>query len=200
MIKVALTGGIGSGKTTVAFFFKELGVPIYFADNEAKRLMQSSKVIKRKLVEEFGKNTYIKNKLNKPFLAKIIFNNKEKLEIINKIVHPVVSNSFKIWIRKQNSVYIIQENAILFENNKAHNFDYIITVTAPIEEKIKRVIARDKVSREQVLARMKSQLTDNEKIKKSNAVINNLQLNKTKKQVVKIHKKLIELSQQKIIF
>ncbi len=193
MIVVGLTGGIGAGKSTVAKFFSELGIPIYVADIEAKRLMRTSRTVKAKLIIEFGEEAFIGNEINRSYLAEIIFNDTRKLAAINAIVHPSVRNSFKRWIRKQNSPYVIQENAILFENNTFYNFDYIITVTAPIEEKIARVIARDNVKRSQVIARIKNQIPDEEKIKKSNFVIENIDLISTKKSTQEIHKKILEL-------
>ena len=191
MIIVGLTGGIGSGKSTVAKLFIELGIPVYIADTEAKRLMRTSKAIKRKLLVEFGEKAYIKNKLNRAFLANIVFNDKKKLTAINKIVHPSVANSFKRWISKHNSAYAIQENAILFENNSADKFDFIITVTAPIQDKIDRVMKRDNVTKEAVFARMNNQISDKEKIKKSNFVIENRDLNQTKIDVSRIHKQIL---------
>ena len=192
MIKVGLTGGIGSGKTTVANLFIELGIPVYIADTEAKRLMHTSKAIKRKLLEEFGAKAYIKNKLNRPFLANIVFTDRKKLDAINKIVHPSVANSFKRWLNKHDSVYAIQENAILFENDSADKFDLIITVTAPIQDKIERVMKRDNISKEEVLARMNNQISDKEKMKKSNFVIENRDLIQTKNEVAKIHKLILK--------
>lgn len=196
MIVVGLTGGIGAGKSTIATFFKELNVPVYFADNEAKRLMHTSKVVKEKIINEFGEKAYIHNKLNRPFLAAIVFNDKSKLTAINAIVHPSVSNSFKRWTHKQTSPYVIQENAILFENGTSHKFDYIITVTAPLDEKIQRVMVRDNVKRADVLTRINNQISDSEKIKRSDFVIHNLDLVSSKKEVIKIHKKLLKLAEQ----
>ena len=193
MIVVGLTGGIGSGKTTVAKLFLDLDIPIYFADIEAKRLMHTSKVVKRKLIAEFGEKAYENGKLNRAYIAAIVFKDKEKLKAINSIVHPSVSNSFKRWIGKQNSQYVIQENAILFENGTAKKFDYIITVTAPIAIRIKRVMQRDGVTENQVLARMNNQFSDKVKIEKSDFIIENYSLLKTKNQVLKIHKKLMQL-------
>jgi len=194
MIKVGLTGGIGAGKSSVAKFFEDLGIPVYIADIEAKRLMQSSRVVKRKLINEFGKDAFIDNKLNTTYLAKIVFNNKDKLAAINKIVHPSVANSFKRWVRKQKAPYVIQENAILFESNSDKAFDVIVTVVAPLEERIKRIIARDNTSRAQVLARIKVQLSDKEKINRSDFVIENTTLQSSKNQVKKIHRRLLKLS------
>jgi len=198
MIVIGLTGGIGAGKSTVANYFKELGVPVYIADDEAKRLMHSSKIVRQKIIAEFGSEAYIDNNLNRPFIAAIVFNDKSKLTAISAIVHPSVSNSFKRWTGKQTAAYVLQENAVLFENNTAHKFDYIITVTAPVEERIKRVIKRDTTTRSGVLARMNNQLSDKEKIKKSDFVIHAIDKVITKKEVLKIHKKLLKLAKQKI--
>lgn len=193
MMKIGLTGGIGSGKTTVANYFIELGVPVYFADIEAKRLMHTSKVVKRKLIEEFGSKAYQNNKLNRQYLASIVFNNKQKLAAINSIVHPSVANSFKRWVNKQEKPYVIQENAILFESNAAEKFDYIITVTASLDKRISRVISRDGTTKKDVLARIDNQISDAIKIQKSNFVIENNHLKETKNQVLSIHKQLLKI-------
>ncbi|MDX5586250.1 MAG: dephospho-CoA kinase [Aureibaculum sp.] len=194
MIKVGLTGGIGSGKTTVANYFIELGVPIYFADYEAKKLMNSSADIKNKLIREFGEKTYQNGELNRKYLASIVFNDTSKLNIINGIVHPAVANHFAEWIKKQKSNYIIQENAILFENNTSSVFDYIITVTASIDVKIERILKRDSGSKNDILSRMKNQWDDLRKIDLSDFVIHNIGLADTKKQVGQIHKKLLKIA------
>jgi len=195
MLVIGLTGGIGSGKSTVAKMFHDLGVPIYYADIEAKALMLRSKIIKRKLISRFGEEVYENGKLNKPFLAKLIFTNEAHLKYVNSVVHPKVNQHFKRWIKKQNTTnvfhYVIQENAILFENGSAKYFDKIITVTAPQKIRLERVISRDNATKKQVLDRMNNQWTDSEKIKKSDYIIENLALKTTLTQVKKIHKVLI---------
>ena len=190
MMIVGLTGGIGSGKTTVAKAFKKLGVPIYIADVEAKALMNRSKVIKRKLKALFGEDAYINNELNRPFLATKIFNDKMLLEQMNAIVHPKVASHFKRWLKKQQAPYIIKEVAILFENGSYRSCDYIITVTAPEAIRIQRVLKRDNSSVAKVKAIIKNQLPDEEKVKRSNFVIHNLNLEDVKSQVLQIHKQL----------
>jgi len=194
MIKVGLTGGIGSGKTTVANYFIELGVPVYFADDVAKKLMNSSADIKNKLIREFGEKTYQNGELNRKYLASIVFHDTSKLNIINGIVHPAVANHFAKWIKKQKSNYIIQENAILFENKTSSIFDYIITVAAPIDLKIERILKRDSGSKNDILSRMKNQWDDDRKIDLSDFVIDNIDLADTKKQVSQIHKKLLKIA------
>lgn len=192
MIIVGLTGGIGSGKTTVAKQFSELGIPVYIADEEAKSLMRRSKVIKRKLIKLFGDEAYIDNELNKPFLANIIFNDKSFLQKMNAIVHPKVARHFEKWVLKQDAPYVIKEVAILFENGGHKACDFVITVTAPTETRIKRLLKRDKTSKEKIEAIMKNQWTDEQKIKHSNFVIENIELENTKNQVIKIHKEILK--------
>ena len=162
---VGLTGGIGSGKTTVAKMFEELGVPIYIADIEAKKLINRSKIIKRKLIVLFGDEAYVDNKINRVFVAGQIFNNKDLLSRMNQIVHPKVASHFKRWLKKHNSPFVIKEAAILFENGSYKDLDAIITVTAPIEERIKRVTKRDNSTKEKVLAVMRNQWDDKKKEK-----------------------------------
>ncbi len=198
MIIIGLTGGIGSGKTTVANYFIELGVPVYFADNEAKKLMNTSKKIKKKIIAKFGEEAYKDGKLNRAYLATLVFKDKDKLIAINKIVHPEVAKHFSKWTKKQSknieSNYLIQENAILFENGSASKFNYIITVTAPVDIRINRILKRDSITKDAILSRMDNQWNDNEKVKLSDFVINNINLIDTKKQVKKLHKKLLKIN------
>lgn len=190
---VGLTGGIGSGKTTVANFFKELGIPVYIADTEAKALMNRSKVIKRKLIALFGENAYQEGKLNREYLSQQIFNDKDLLQKMNAIVHPKVASHFKRWVKKQDAPYVISEAAILFENGSYKKYDYIITVTAPEHVRLKRVMSRDNSSEKKVKSVMDNQWKDAEKIKLSDFVIQNISLEEAKAQVQQIHKKLLQL-------
>jgi dephospho-CoA kinase len=192
---VGLTGGIGSGKTTVANYFKELGIPVYIADVEAKLLMKRSKVIIRKLIQLFGSETYYKGELNKPFIANKIFNDPVLLEKMNTIVHPKVASHFQRWLKKQDAPYVIKEAAIIFENNTYTSLDYIITVIAPEETRINRVIERDRSSEERVKAIIKNQWSDAEKVKLSDFVIENIELADTKNQVINIHQKILKKRQ-----
>ncbi|WP_282042983.1 dephospho-CoA kinase [Winogradskyella flava] len=187
MVIIGLTGGIGSGKTTIGKYFKSLGIPIYIADKEAKALMNRSKVIKRKLIELFGESAYKDGKLNRPYLASKIFNDKILLDKMNAIVHPKVAAHFKRWLKKQNAPYIIKEAAIIFENNLEHQYDYIITVIADEDLRIDRVIRRDGTSKERVKSIIANQLSDREKIHKSDFVIMNNDLDEAKSQAKDIH-------------
>ncbi|MFA5556844.1 MAG: dephospho-CoA kinase [Flavobacteriaceae bacterium] len=185
---VGLTGGIGSGKSTVADFFKELGVPVYIADSEARKIMDYPEVI-REVKSIFDENvTDTDNKLDRKKIASLVFNNPEKLKKLNAIVHPRVKEDFAYWLDKhKNHKYVIKEVAIIFETNSEKDFDKIILVTAPEKERIKRVMKRDNVSEREVLERMKNQLSDTDKISKSDFIIDNTNKIFAKKQAGNIH-------------
>ncbi|MCB0388918.1 MAG: dephospho-CoA kinase [Winogradskyella sp.] len=190
---VGLTGGIGSGKTTVAKQFQALGIPVYIADDEAKKLMNRSKIIKRKLIALFGDEAYKDNTLNRPFLADKIFNNAENLEKMNAVVHPKVASHFKNWVKKQIAPYVLKESAILFENGAYKDCDLIITVTAPLELRKKRLLKRDNTTLEKIQAIINNQWSDESKISKSHFVITNKDLEETKQQVQLTHNKIVNL-------
>jgi len=192
MTIVGLTGGIGSGKTTVAKMFNTLGIPTYIADDEAKKLMNRSKVIKRKLTALFGENTYINNELNRPFIASVIYSDKHYLNKMNAIVHPKVAKHFLRWLNKQKAAYVLKESAILFETNGHKQCDFVVLVTAYKDLKIKRLLNRDKTNKEKIKAIMDNQLNDDEKEKRSDFIIINTTLEDTKKQVETIHKSLLK--------
>lgn len=193
MTVVGLTGGIGSGKTTISKYFESLGVPVYIADDEAKALMNRSKVIKRKLIQLFGKSAYKDEKLNRPYLASKIFSDTSLLSKINAIVHPKVTSHFKRWLKKQDAPYIIKEAAIIFENNLEAQYNYIITVVADEDLRIQRVMKRDNASREKIQSIVDNQLPDADKIKRSDFVISNNDLDSAKKQAILIHKQILQL-------
>ncbi len=188
---VGLTGGIGSGKSTVAKMFERLGVPIYIADDEAKKMMNKDSNVKKRIIDLLGKNSYVNDELNRPFIADKVFNNKELLEKLNSIVHPAVAAHFINWKNEQISTYVIKEAAILFENGGYQQCDYTILVTAPEEIRIERVLKRDNTTRSQILARLKNQWEDSKKIPLADFVINNTELEETWLQVNKIHNKII---------
>lgn len=189
---IGLTGGIGSGKSTVMKMFQELDVPVYIADIEAKKLMQTLVILKFELMANFGEMTFKNGILNTSYLAEIVFSDTKKLKILNQIVHPKVRAHFQQFKALQNASYIIFENAILFENGFDNLCDYIITVTAPLEERIKRVEQRDNLNRFQILNRVQHQWTDEQKIKKSDFVIENVHLAQTQKKVIAIHQQLLK--------
>jgi len=188
---VGLTGGIGSGKTTVAKEFQSLGIPIYIADEEAKKLINSSKVLKRQLIHLFGEKAYVDDTLNRPFIADIIFKNETYLQKMNAIVHPKVGAHFKKWASKQHSEYVIKEAAVLFENNGYKQCDFVITVTAPKDLRIARLLKREPTTIGKIEAIMNNQWSDDAKIKLSHFVIENTTIEKMKAQVLKIHHEIL---------
>ena len=184
---IGLTGGMGSGKTTVANFFKELGIPVYIADEAAKSLMNTSAEMKSQIMDLLGKKAYPAGILDRKYVAAQVFNSAEKLEKLNSIVHPAVAKDFENWKKSQNSPYVIYEAAILFEKGGHKKCDAVILVTAPYEERIKRVKSRDKSSEEDIQARMKFQWSDSRKRKLADFEIKNLNLQNTREQVRKLH-------------
>lgn len=192
MITVGLTGGIGSGKSTVASFFVELGVPVYNSDKEARKLMKSSKKIKKAIKSLLGKNAYDGKKLNKTYISSKIFKDKNLLRDINAIVHPAVKKDFSKWKTKQRAPYVIQETALIFENQSQDFYDQIILVIAPETERLQRIVARDGIRMEQVQDRFNNQLKDEEKSPLAHHIINNIELSETKKMVQQVNKALLE--------
>jgi dephospho-CoA kinase len=192
MIVVGLTGGIGSGKTTVANFFKELGIPVYIADDAARNMMNTSKNIKKEITELFGSESYTENLPNRKYIASRVFNDQEKLNLLNNIIHPAVAADFEKWKAQQDAPYVIYEAAILFEKGGNKKCDYTILVTAPHEEKIKRIKARDNSSKEDIEARMNNQWSDERKLKLADFSIQNLQLEQTHRDVENLHAILLK--------
>jgi len=185
---IGLTGGIGSGKTTVANHFIAAGIPIYIADDEARKIMQSPEIL-REIKKIFGSSIFENGVLNRQKLAEIVFNNPDKLKQLNAIIHPAVKKHFGNWILNyKNSPFVIYETAILFESGSYKDCGKIITVTAPLETRIERVIQRDKTTRENVLKRINMQWSDNQRLGKSDFVIENLNPEITKSEVGKILK------------
>lgn len=189
---IGLTGGIGSGKTTVAAMFTELGIPVYNSDEEAKKIMEASKTVKNGIIALFGKKAYQDNKLNKTLLSDQIFQDKVLLKKLNSIVHPAVRDHFLSWVENQDAPYVVQEAAIIFENGKAESYDAIILVISPQSTRLKRVMKRDLTSKKQIMMRMENQWPDEKKIPLSNFVIQNKEKPKTWKQVQKVHRAILE--------
>ncbi|EKF56195.1 dephospho-CoA kinase [Galbibacter marinus] len=189
---VGLTGGIGSGKSTIASFFKQLGVPVYIADERAKRLMEIDETIKRRIVEEFGAQAYENSIPNRALIAQIVFNNPSKLAVLNGIIHPAVREDFDSWYQVQDAPYVIKEVAILFESGGDILCDAVISVTAPEEVRIQRVLNRDNTTRKAVMDRIKNQWTDKQRVEKSTYVIENIDLDSTRENVYKIHDHILK--------
>lgn len=189
---IGLTGGIGSGKSTVAKEFATLGIAVFNSDEQAKALIANNAQVKKRIMAAFGEKAYLNGEYNRAYIAQIVFNNPEKLAILNGIVHPALAKYFKQWTKKQTSPYVLKEAAILFESGSYKDCDYIITVTAPEEVRIARVMARDHCTEAQVRARMSQQWSDAQRIALSNAVIENIDLESAKEQVKRIHFQLCQ--------
>lgn len=189
---VGITGGIGSGKTTIVNMFANFeNNAVYIADKEAKMLMHTSKVIQEKIIKEFSEEAYVNGNLNRPFIANIVFNDKAKLKTLNRIVHPEVHKHLQDFVNlHQDKDYIIYENAILFENQSDALCDKIITITAPLKDRLSRVVARDNVSQEEVLSRIHNQWPETKKTLQSHYLIVNKKLSESKNMVLLIHNKL----------
>lgn len=188
---VGLTGGIGSGKTTVAHMFSEFGIPVFNSDIEAKKLTNSSDAIRQELISLLGEETYKNGILDRKFMAEKIFNDAILLQKANAIIHPKVAEHFKKWVSNQTSPYVIKEAAILFESGGNARCDLVILVTTSREERLRRVMDRDQVSRQEVETRMKNQWSDSRKIELADFIIENNNLSDTKKQVESIHSSLV---------
>lgn len=194
MLKVGLTGGIGSGKSTVAKIFNVLGVPVYYADDAAKRIMNTDEELKKSIIQHFGKESYINDQLNRPYIASIVFNNKEKLDLLNHLTHPATIRDANNWMYQQTFPYTIKEAALIFESGSSEHLDYVIGVFAPAALRIKRTMDRDHVSREEVLKRMSRQIDEDIKMKLCNAVVVNDEQKLVTTQVLELHHKLLDLA------
>jgi dephospho-CoA kinase len=192
MMVVGLTGGIGSGKSTVAKMLEELGVPVYNSDIEAKNLMVTSKVLKRKIVALLGEQSYSKNELNREYIASLVFNDRALLQKLNEIVHPAVRKHFIKWSKKQDHPYVVQETALLFENGSNYLYDKTILVTAPKDIRVARIVARDGSTKQQVLQRIQNQLGDEQKLALADFVIENIDLDRTVIKLRELNKALLE--------
>ena len=191
MILVGLTGGIGSGKSTVINYFKELGITCYQADDEAKKLMNSDKGLIKKIKNSFGDSIYINSKLDRKKLSDIVFVDKQKLELLNSIVHPYVTRHFENYCKGLEDIYIIKEVAIIFETGTQNKFDKIILVRAPKEDRVKRIIKRDKCNRQDAINRINNQIADDDKIDQCDFIIDNINLDEISNKVLKIHNSIL---------
>ena len=188
---VGLTGGIGSGKSTVLKQFEDLGIKTYSADKAAKKLINSDEDLIESIKGLFGDNIYNNNILDTIKLSKIVFQDSHKLESLNSIVHPAVAKDFKSFIKTNNGNYIVKEVAIIFETNTEDNYDKIILVRASTEDRIKRVVLRDNITKDDVIRRVNNQIDDSTIIDKCDYIIDNNNLMELKEKVTNIHKDLI---------
>jgi dephospho-CoA kinase len=192
VMKLGVTGGIGSGKTSVCRVFSVLGIPVFSADPEASRIMDTNEDIIRGISSIAGINLYHDGLLDRVKLASLIFNDRTLLEKINSLVHPVVFDYFKRWAADQNSPYVIMEAAILFESGASKLVDKIVTVIAPVEERVERVIKRNKLTRTQVMDRIRNQIGDELRIKLSDYVIPNSENDMIIPAILTIHEDILD--------
>jgi dephospho-CoA kinase len=197
-LKVGITGGIGSGKTTACALFAELGIPIYSADIWAKQLMEDDPRLKKHIRQAFGWDSYDKNdKLDRTYLAQIVFNDPQQLKILNAIVHPTVFEHYERWILEQakaNIPYSIKEAALMVESGSYKKLDKLIVVTAPIDVRLERTMKRDHMKREEVLKRVQNQLSDKARLEKADYVLKNSDVHTMDNQIIQLHNELLKIS------
>ena len=194
MLKIGLTGGIGSGKSTVAKIFELLQVPVYYADEASRRLYHTDPELMAQIKKHFGEDMYSEGKLNRSKMAEIVFNDPQKLELLNQLVHPPTLRDAQEWIRAQKAPYVIKEAALLFESGSAAGLDYIIGIQAPVAVRVKRVMDRDKTTREEVLSRMNRQIDEDIKMRLCDFVIVNNDQELVIPQVLELHSKFLEMA------
>ena len=189
--RLGITGGIGSGKSTICRVFTVLGIPVFMSDEEAREIMEKEERIIEGVKSIAGYDIYKNGSLDRPALAGLIFNNDEILNKINQLVHPAVLEAFDRWVEKQDSEYVILESAILLESNIDWSIDKILAVIAPIEERVSRVMERNSITREQVMERIRNQISETELIRKSDFIINNADSEMILSDVIRIHNDII---------
>jgi dephospho-CoA kinase len=197
-LRIGITGGMGAGKSTVCKVFSQIGISIYDADSRAKWLMNNDPELKEAIRKSFGWDSYTrKDDLNRDYLAKVVFNNEEKLKNLNSIVHPAVMKDFELWTQEhKDEPYSLKEAALLFESDSYKNLHKVIVINSPIETRIERVVKRDHVKREDVLKRIENQSTDRERMKKADWIIYNDGVHSLIEQTMKIHHQILEIREQ----
>ncbi len=193
-VRVGLTGGIGSGKSIVARIFEVLGIPVYYADVAAKNLYRSDPVLRQEIISHFGQGAYVNDELNRKYISSIVFSSPEKLELLNSLVHPATIKDAEKWLMAQTSPYAVKEAALIFESGSHRDLDYVIGVFAPLPLRVKRVMARDHITEEEVRQRMNNQVEDRIKMKLCDFIIHNDEKQLLIPQVLEIHAKLLSLS------
>lgn len=194
MLRVGITGGIGSGKTTVCSIFEKLGVPVYYADLKAKELVNTNLELQNKITHAFGQKSFIEGAYNRAFIASIVFSDKEKLELLNSIIHPFVLNDWgKFCQQYTNKPYVVKEAAIMLETESKNSVDYIVLVHSPMELRVQRIQERDGVSKSEIEARINAQMSEDDKLKLADSVIRNDQKHSLIEQVLTLHQKFILL-------
>lgn len=194
MLRIGITGGIGSGKSTVAKVFETLGIPVFYADEAAKELMNSDPILKEKIIHAFGKESYKDEKLDRQYLATLVFNDPEKLNLLNSIVHPATIEDAEKWMQQQTSPYSIKEAALIFESGAQKGLDHVIGVSAPEPLRILRTMNRDQITKAEVVARMNRQMDENVKMKLCDFIITNDEQELLIPQVIALHEKFLKMS------
>ncbi len=189
---IGVTGGIGSGKTTVLNLFEQFDIPVYNSDVEARRIMNTSKDVIQDIITLFGADAYVDKVLNKSYISTIVFEDKHMLNLLNKIVHPAVRNDFFSFVKCQKAPYLIYESALLMESDLLSFFDKVILVDAPVSERVKRVQKRDNLSVADIKARIDNQIFYDAKSEKIDIVLSNISLAKTKKEVFHLHERFMK--------
>lgn len=197
VLKIGLTGGIGSGKSTVAKIFETIGIPVFYADEAARNAVNENELLKQKIKEIFGEASYTNGILNRKYIADIVFKDAFQLEKLNALIHPVTIAMAEEWMQQQATPYVIKEAAILFESGAAAGLDYIIGVFAPKHLRLQRVMHRDHVNRDAVLERMNRQIDEDMKMKLCDFVLTNDEQQLLIPQVVALHEKLLTLSKER---
>ncbi len=192
MLRIGLTGGIGSGKSTVARIFNVLGIPVYSSDDASKRLMVEDENLKNRIIEKFGNESYLNGILNRKYLSAVVFSDQKKIKLLNSLVHPATIHDAELWMKKQNAPYIIKEAALIFESGSNKLLDFVIGVQSPAVLRIERAMKRDNLSREQIEARMKLQMDEDEKMQKCDFVIVNDEQQMIIRQVLLLHERFLK--------
>jgi dephospho-CoA kinase len=200
-LRIGITGGMGAGKSTICKIFGQLGVPIYDADSRAKYIMSNNAELKKAITENFGWDAYTrKDELNREYLAKVVFNNEEKLELLNNLVHPAVKNDYEQWvIEHRDEPYSLKEAALLFESMSYKTLHKVIVIACPIETRIERIMKRDHVKREDILKRIQNQSTDRERMNKADWVIYNDGVRSLIEQTLGVHRDILAIHETEVL-
>ncbi len=196
MLKVGITGGIGSGKSVIAKIFASLGIPVYNADTEARQLLNTNKEVQQQIIARFGEDSYKEGRLNNSYISSVVFNDPEKLEILNAITHPAIIAHGERWVQQQTTSYTVKEAALFFESGSASSIDFMIGVYTPENIRVTRVQLRDGLTPEKIKQRIRNQLDESIKMKLCDAIIDNSGTLLVTPQVITLHEKFLKMAAQ----